>query len=101
MKNHSHPFANVGYQLDIYFMKKFIGSIPIDKPDRDIMGYYGRSDTILPNDVQIKKHFFRAGTLVQTECIPLCGRLIANDQLDKEQIIAQSFAGLLSNKLLE
>ena len=101
MKNHSHPFKNVGYQLDVYFNKKFIGSIPLEKPDRDIMGHYGRADTILPNNVQIKKHFLRAGTIVQTECIPLCGRIISNDQLDKEQIIAQSFAGLISDKLLE
>ena len=101
MKNHSHPFKNIGYQLDVYHNKKYLGSIPLEKPDREVMGYYGRSEIILDKPIQVKKNYLRKGTKIMTECIPLCGRIIANDQLDALQIITQSFAGLVSDKLIK
>ena len=57
------------------------------------MGYYGRSKIILNKPIQVKKHFFRKGSVVETECIPICGRIMINNKLDEDQIISESFAG--------
>jgi hypothetical protein len=68
-------FEIIGYNIDIYFNKKYFGSIPIEKPDREVMGYTGRKTEILEKDFSYKNKKLKAGVEVVTECIPLCGRL--------------------------
>ena len=77
MKN---PFEIIGYFVDYRIRGKYIGSISIDKPDRDIMGYQGRKTYPLENDIILKKKKYKKGTIVTTECYPTCGKYIGTQE---------------------
>lgn len=101
MENHSHPFKNVGYHIDYMLDGKCIGSKKLDKPDREVMGYNGRQHHIATERIQFRKKYIPVGAKYTTYCYPLCGRVIADDFLTKTEIIAQNFAGVVSNKIGE
>ena len=70
-------FEELGWHLDYYFNKKYIGSKKIDTPDRNKSGYYGRIEEVLSEDLFLNGKAYRKGTVVVSECIPLCGKIMA------------------------
>ena len=75
MKNYSDNYEVYGFHKDIYYNRKYYGSIKMDKPDRKTMGYMGRREEILSEDFIRKNKKLKKGMKVITECIPLCGKL--------------------------
>jgi len=69
-------FEHIGYHIDYYLDKKYLGSIKVESKDREVFGYEGRTEIVLENDLKLKKKTIKKGTKVITELIPLCGKLI-------------------------
>jgi hypothetical protein len=68
------------YYLREYFInKKLIGSIKMDKPDREQSGYLGKQTFILQEDTIVDvwrgAKTIKKGTEVSTEQHPICGRI--------------------------
>ena len=82
-------FEIICYDLEIYFGGKYYGSIRMETPDREVMGYSGRREFVLAEDWQYKKKKLKAGTVVMTECIPLCGKLLGSFK-EKIQVLESS-----------
>lgn len=69
----------IGYSLDYYINKKYIGYVLINEPDRKEVGYNGRIKSTLENDVICtNKKKIKKGTEVITELIILYGRIENN-----------------------
>jgi len=68
-------FETIGYHVDYYINRKYIGSELINKPDRFKTGYEGRVQKELEKDIVLRGKTYKKGTLVVTECVPLCGRV--------------------------
>tara|TARA_B100001093_G_scaffold317312_1_gene302698 strand:+ start:610 stop:885 length:276 start_codon:yes stop_codon:yes gene_type:complete len=77
MKN---TFEIKAYNVDYYLRGKLIGSIITKKPDREIMGYMGRKNTILEKDILLKNKKYKKGITVTTECLPICGKYIGTQE---------------------
>jgi hypothetical protein len=75
-KKYIGPFELLGYVIEFYSMQnKYLGSIPIDEPDREVFGYGGKQDLIAEEDIITNKNKrIKKGTQVTTELLPLCGR---------------------------
>lgn len=74
-------FETFAYHIDYMVNGKYVGSITVDAPDREILGYNGRLRYALDSDVEVRKNggrmiTIKAGTNVVTECFPLNGRQI-------------------------
>lgn len=69
-------FEIESFDFDVYVQRKYVGSIKNVKPDRDVFGYNGRVVTDLKEDVILRGKLWRKGTVVITELIPICGKLI-------------------------
>ena len=82
MKN---QFEINGYSIDYYLRGKYVGSIKLNSPDRDVMGYMGRMAHIADSDIYIKNRKYKKGTQFVTECVTLCGKFIGTK---KEKINA-------------
>lgn len=68
-------FRVFAYSIEFYEGKKFLGSLIIDEPDREEMGYMGRK--MMTYKGKLKKGYKEVevdGTYL-TECLPLCGRI--------------------------
>lgn len=71
----SGVFEIKGYTIDYYVNGKTIGSIRVEKPDRELFGYEGKIITTLTEDVTLSnKRIIKKGTVVLTECMPICGK---------------------------
>lgn len=69
-------FHTIGYFVEYYVSGKFIGSINVDKPDRDVYGYNGKVISTLESDIVLdRKKKIKAGTEVTTMLFPINGRL--------------------------
>jgi hypothetical protein len=87
MKKEESVFNIIGYAKDYYVGDKLIGSIVLDKPDREVYGYPGKKTETLKEDIVFKnKKLIKKGTQVTTECIVLCGQM------------KKSFFGILKRK---
>lgn len=69
-------FENIGYHIDYYVEKKYMGSIKLKSPDRDIFGYHGRKVEVAVEDLILGKKKIKKGQTYTTELIPLCGKMI-------------------------
>lgn len=70
-------FEHIGYSVDYFIENKFVGSIKIEEPDREVAGYGGRRVEILENNVTLSnKKVLKKGDEVKTELVPLCGKFI-------------------------
>jgi len=68
-------FDDLGYFLEYLVDGKYIGSINIDKPDREEIGYYGKIDAIAEKDIIFKnKKRIKKGQHYYTRMYPLCGQ---------------------------
>tara|TARA_R110000796_G_scaffold51154_1_gene120655 strand:- start:451 stop:735 length:285 start_codon:yes stop_codon:yes gene_type:complete len=82
-------FEILGYDFEVYYRGKYYGSLRMQNPDREIMGYSGRQDVALSEDWNYKKKHLKKGTIVSTECVPLCGKLLGSFK-DKMNILETS-----------
>ena len=63
------------YMKDYYFNRKLIGTITLEHKDRKTFGYQCRRTETLKRDVIFdNKKKLKAGLVVETELLPLCGR---------------------------
>lgn len=70
-------FEHIGYSVDYFIENKFVGSIKIQEPDREVYGYQGRRTETLQNNITlINKKVLKKGVEVKTELVPLCGKFI-------------------------
>lgn len=69
-------FNIFGYAVDFYQNKKLVGSLILDQPDREEIGYAGRK--IMSYKGQLKKghKVVEVDGEFMTECFPLCGRIM-------------------------
>ena len=76
-------FEVFGYSVDYRLRGKYIGSVNIDTPDREISGYKGRRFEILKEDIKIGKRFIKKEQRCRQKCF-LCGRIKGSkeDQLN-------------------
>lgn len=66
-----------GFHIDYYVNKKYIGSVKIENPDREVYGYQGRKEELIENEIVFKnKKKIKKGSVATTELIPICGRMI-------------------------
>ena len=84
-------FEIFGYHIDYRAGGKYQGSVRIDSPDRDLMGYSGRTTYPLTSDVKTTKTVLKMGTTVTTECIPLCGKIIGDTLLDRINVLEKHY----------
>lgn len=83
-------FEIVGYHREYRNSRgKYIGGIFLDTPDRDTMGYQGRTSHTAKERISIGKKSIKTGELYYTECVPLCGKLKGSLQ-DKIQVLENS-----------
>jgi len=70
-------FKKIGYFLEYMIDEKYIGSIVIDEPDREEIGYYGRIDDVATEDIIFSnKKRIKKGQAFYTRMYPLCGKRI-------------------------
>ena len=83
VKNYTEntTFEHLGWFLE--FMMEgvgtsiFLGTAPIEEPDRDEVGYYSRQDHVAEQDIVFKNDkVVRKGETYFTRLYPLCGRAI-------------------------
>jgi hypothetical protein len=68
-------FKNIGYFVEYMIDNKFVGTILLDEPDRDEVGYYGRIDAVAEEDIVFSnKKRIKKGTNYYTRLYPMCGR---------------------------
>lgn len=68
-------FEQIGYFLEYYVDNKYIGSLNINKPDRDKIGYNGKIKSIATEDIKLKKRKIKKGQEYLTLLYPLNGRV--------------------------
>jgi len=70
-------FKDIGYFVEYCVNGKLIGTLLINKPDRDEVGYYSRIDAIADTDIKLQKNkIIKKGTKYYTRLYPLCGEKI-------------------------
>lgn len=74
-----NAYRNIRYDIFGYFVEymqngKYMGSINIEKPDRDVVGYCGRQYHTATEDIIFKNKRIRKGEQYYTHLYPLCGR---------------------------
>lgn len=70
-------YKNLGYFLEYMIDGKYIGSINIDQPDREEIGYYGRKDEVATQDIVFSnKKRIKKGERFYTRMYPLCGQTL-------------------------
>ena len=68
-------FKNIGYFVEYKIDNKFVGSILLDEPDRNEVGYYGRIDAVAEEDIVFSNNKrIKKGTNYYTRLYPMCGR---------------------------
>ena len=73
--NNEHNFEILGYTKEFYVNRKYVGSLRVEEKDRDVLGYSGRKEEVLTDDLIINKKKLKKGTTVITELGILCGRM--------------------------
>lgn len=68
-------FEITGYNIDYYVGTRYMGSVPVSEPDREVIGYNGRQVITLTQDLVIGKKKIKSGTVVKTELQKVCGRI--------------------------
>lgn len=77
------------YTKEYFINHKLIGTIILEKPDREKLGYPGKRLEVLTENIKFKNKIYRAGTEVYTETSPICGKLKGSLK-KKFQILANS-----------
>ena len=70
-------FKDLGYFVEYCVDGKLIGTLLIDNPDREDIGYYSRIDAIANSDIKLQRNkIIKKGTKYYTRLYPLCGQKI-------------------------
>jgi hypothetical protein len=73
-------FELKGFDVDYFIDGKYMGSMKIEKQDREVFGYYGRKYHVAETDLIINKgrktSKIKKGTEYYTELQALCGKTI-------------------------
>lgn len=70
-------FETIGWSKDVFYNGKYYGCITMDNPDRETIGYYGRRNETLTEDLKFKnKPIIRKGSVIMTQIHPLNGKII-------------------------
>ena len=70
-------FQHLGYFLEYHSNGKFIGTVNIEKADRDIVGYDGRQKNIATETIIMDKgRKIKKGVEYTTYLYPLCGKVL-------------------------
>ena len=69
-------FEIFGYSVDYFVNHKLMGSMIVETPDREKMGYNGRTYSVSDTDMVFGKKRIKKGVEYYTECVPMCGRYI-------------------------
>lgn len=76
----SSIFEHIGYSLDYFVENRFMGSIKVEEPDREVCGYSGRRiETLTSNITLSNKKVLKKGVEVKTELVQLYGKRIATN----------------------
>ena len=68
-------FKDLGYFIEYFIDGKFIGTKMIDQPDREIIGYYGKIESIATDNIKLERNkIIKKGTKYYTRLYPLCGQ---------------------------
>jgi hypothetical protein len=72
-----NTFKDIGYYIEYCVDGKLIGTLLVDNPDRDEVGYYSRIDAIADTDIKLQRNkIIKKGTKYYTRLYPLCGQKI-------------------------
>lgn len=75
-------FEHLGYSLDYHVDGKYYGSITIEDPDREQIGYVGRKYEVATEDIVFRnKKRIKKGTKYYTYMYPLCGKSNINTNI--------------------
>ncbi len=70
-------FKDIGYFVEYCVDGKLIGTLLIDNPDREEIGYYSRIDAVADSDIKLQRNkIIKKGTKYYTRLYPLCGQKI-------------------------
>ena len=69
------PFESLGFFKEIYINRKYIGCIPCETDPTRKIGYMGRKNEVMGEDMVINKTKIKKGSVVETIYYPLCGRI--------------------------
>ena len=70
-------FEKLGFFIEYMIDTKYIGTITIEQPDREEIGYYGRIDSVANQDILLdNKKRIKKGQSYYTRMYPLCGKYI-------------------------
>lgn len=67
-------FKDIGYNKEYYIGNKLIGSVHLDKPDREIIGWRGMQNAVAEETIQFRKKKIRKGQEYRTMLVKLCGK---------------------------
>lgn len=71
----AQTFEHIGWYKDIYHNGKYMGSVTISQPDREVIGYSGRVEEVITQQITTNtKKTLKVGMVVKTEIYPLCGK---------------------------
>lgn len=68
-------FEVLGYHIDVFEANKYLGSIKIAEPDREVMGYSGRQLKYICGNVRKGHNVKFVEGEYFTECVPVCGKI--------------------------
>tara|TARA_R110000782_G_scaffold212821_1_gene300834 strand:+ start:113 stop:340 length:228 start_codon:yes stop_codon:yes gene_type:complete len=70
-------FEKLGFFIEYMIDTKYIGTITIEQPDREEIGYYGRIDSVANQDILLDNNKrIKKGQSYYTRMYPLCGKYI-------------------------
>ena len=70
-------FEKLGFFIEYMIDTKYIGTINIEQPDREEIGYYGRIDSVANQDILLDNNKrIKKGQSYYTRMYPLCGKYI-------------------------
>ena len=79
-KTYTSPFGNTyemtGYYVSYFVDKKFIGTVELQHPDRETLGYFGRQYQTATSNIKLGKKTIKQGTEYYTELNRLVGKLV-------------------------
>lgn len=71
----STTFEHIGWYKEYFKDGKYLASVTLTEPDREVIGYYGRRTEILESSLKTSKGTLKKGTEVYTFLYPLSGKL--------------------------
>lgn len=68
-------FEILGYHKEVFDGGGYLGSMRMEEPDREVMGYGGRREEYITGLVRKGSKIHKVDGYFMTECVPLCGKI--------------------------